>query len=105
MRDFVKELQERSKKIDRRDFKESEKPTPYRLFNVHKRSLPPGFDLVVLIGVTKAEGEWWIEKILKSKVYTDDSRDTKTLVYFDLIPQGATPKEQSIYFNLGGITK
>lgn len=71
-------------------------------FNIHKRSLPPGrppLDKIVVFSVTKAEAEWWIEHILKAKCYQDDARDLKTIIYFDMVPVDAQPRERSIYFN------
>ena len=72
---------------------------PVKRFNIHKRSLPVGIDKVVVIGVTKDEAAWWIETKLKTKCYENGPDDSKTLIYFDIIPVGATPKERSIYFN------
>lgn len=70
-----------------------------RLFDIHKRSLPPGIDTVVLIGLTKVEAERWLADRLKAHVFNDDSRDSKTLIYYDMLPQDATPHERNIYFN------
>lgn len=97
MRDFQKELRDRFRKVDKPIVKVVTASS--QLYNIHKRSLPPGIDKVLVIGVTKTEGEWWVNNVLKAKVYTDDSRNGKTLVYYDLIPQGASPRERSIYFN------
>lgn len=79
---------------------EEKKKVPERYYNVHKRSLPPGLDRIVVMGVTKEEGDWLVTKYLKAKVYTNDADDSKTLVYFDLIPEDATARERSIYFNV-----
>ncbi len=103
-RDFVAELQAVIKRVDNPRppmprFEEPKPEPPVKRFNIHKRSLPVGIDKVVVVGVTKAEAEWWIEKILKPKCYQDDPRDSKTIVYFDLVPVGATPRERSIFFN------
>lgn len=60
---------------------------------------PPGIDVVVVFNVTKIEAEWWIERRLKAKCYQDDARNTKTVIYFDIIPVDAKPRERSIFFN------
>lgn len=81
------------------------KPEPLvKLYNIHKRSLPPGIDKIVVFNVTKKEAEWWIESKLKAKCYENGPDDSKTIVYYDIIPVGATPKERSIYFNPRPVT-
>lgn len=70
-----------------------------RLFDIRKISLPPGIDKVVLIGLTEKEADWWIENKLKARIYEDDTRDTKTLIFYEKFPQNATPRERSIYSN------
>lgn len=85
--------------------KEERKPEPpVKRFNIHKRSLPVGIDKVVVFGVTKEEAEWWVENKLKTKCYQNEPDDSKTLIYFDVIPEGATPREKSIYFNTHPVT-
>ena len=83
-------------------------PSDGRKYNIHKRSLPVGIDVIVVYNIeSKKEAEYMInntrdrkgKQVFGSKVYTDDSRDSKTLIYFDIIPTDATPKERSIYFN------
>lgn len=80
-------------------YEEPKAEPPVKRFNIHKRSLPPGIDKVVVLAVTKAEAAWWVEHVLKTKSYQDDTRDTKTLIYFDVVPVDATPRERSIYHN------
>lgn len=76
-----------------------------RRYNIHKRSLPIGIDDVVFYGVSKIEAEWLVTSFLKAKMYQDDARDSKTLMYYDILPVEATPKEHSIYFNEGSALK
>lgn len=76
-----------------------------KLFNVHKRSLPTGVDKIVLFSVTKEEGEWLCEKVLLAKSYQNAYSDSKTLIYYDLIPIDAKPQEKSVYYNIPTITK
>lgn len=105
IRDFVGEFQKRVKRIDKI---ESLAPIPenavVRRYNVHKRSLPAGIDNIVVLNVTKLEAEWWIENKLKAKVYHNNAEDTKTIVYYDVVPVDASPKERSIYFNNHPVT-
>ena len=88
--------------------KREDKPEPIvKRFNIHKRSLPignPPTDVVAVFGVTKEEAEWWIEYRLKTKCYENGPDDSKTLIYYDIIPVDATPKERSIYYNKQEIT-
>jgi len=70
-----------------------------KLFNIHKRSLPVGIDKIVLVGVTKEEGEKLIENSLKSRIFYDSDKDSKTIIYYDLLPQDASPKEKNVFFN------
>lgn len=103
-RDFLKEFRNKIKQVDNPEtpkprYEEPKAEPIVKRFNIHKRSLPPGIDIIVVFGVTKQEAEWWIEKRLKAKCYQDDARDTKTLVYYDVVPVNASPRERSIYFN------
>lgn len=77
---------------------------PVKLYNVHKRSLPPGIDKIVVFGVTKEEAEWWVEHKLKTRCYENGPDDSKTVIFYDVIPVDATPRERSIYYNAGPIT-
>ena len=70
-----------------------------RRFNIHKRSLPPGIDKPVVLSITRAEADRWVGQRLKARSYTDDARDSKTLVYYDIVPEDAAPRERSIYHN------
>lgn len=113
-RDFIAELKARIRKLDNPQppapVVEEHKPEPpIRRYNIHKRSLPvgmPPLDKIVVFAVTKAEAEWWINNILRARVYQDDERDLKTLIYYDAVPLDAQPRERSIFYNpplkLGG---
>ena len=98
MRNFQAEMK---RLIDKRHSDEHPLvPSPTeKLFNIHKRSLPVGIDKIVMWNVTKAQANWLIEKRLKARVYHDDVKETKTLIYYDAIPNGALPRERSVYFN------
>jgi hypothetical protein len=104
LRNFIEEFKLRIHKVDNPEppkprYEEPSADLPIKRFNIHKRSLPIGIDNIVVVGVTKNEAEWWVEKILKTKCYQNDPDSTKTIVYFDIIPVGAKPKEKSIFFN------
>jgi len=94
-RDFSAELRAVIKNIDNKVPVAPKQPR----FNVHKRSLPVGLDKIVVFGVLKGEATSWIENRLKSKCYENDPDSSKTLIYYDVIPIDATPKERSIYHN------
>lgn len=77
-----------------------------KLFHIYKRSLPPGLDKVVVFNVTKEEAEMLLAHVsvnrvhlMADKAYQDDARESKTIVYYDMIPADAKPHERSIYFN------
>ena len=79
---------------------------PVKLFNVYKRSLPPGLDKVIVFNVTREEAEMLVNHVsfnnihlLADKCYQDDARETKTIVYYDIIPVNAKPHERNIFFN------
>lgn len=76
-----------------------------KLFNIYKRSLPVGLDQLIVIGVTKQEADAWVEHRLKPKAYQDDTDNSKTVIYYDILPQDATPKERNIFFNNRPVTK
>lgn len=75
-----------------------------KLYNVHKRSLPPGIDKIVVFNLTKEEAEWWVENKLKARCYENAPDDSKTVIYYDIVPVDATPRERSIYHNAGPLT-
>lgn len=75
-----------------------------KLFNIHKRSLPVGIDKIVVFNAPKADATWWVESKLKTKCYENGADDSKTIIYYDIIPVGASPKEKSVYYNMADIT-
>jgi len=79
--------------------KESKKELFVRKYNIHKRSLPVGIDKIVVFNVTKEVAEWLTEKRLKSKIFFNDPDDSKTVIYYDIVPVDATPKEKSVFHN------
>lgn len=79
-----------------------------RRFNIHKRSLPVGVDKIVVFNLpSKEAAQRLIDKAVDSqgkplfatRSYNDDAAESKTLIYYDIVPEDATPKERSIYFN------
>ena len=74
-------------------------------YNIHKRSLPVGLDKIVVINVTKQEAEWWVECRLKTKQYYLQDTEKYIYIYYDIVPVMASPKERSVYYNEGKITK
>lgn len=95
MRDFQKELQ---RIIDGASNPEEIKPLE-KLYNIHKRSLPVGIDKIVIYNTTKKQAVKLLDGVLKAKCYQHDDKDSKTVIYYDVIPVNAKPKERSIYFN------
>lgn len=89
-----------------------EMKSPRRRFNIHKRSLPPGIDKVVIYGVeSKVMAEQIIERttnkrgdrIFNTKLYKNDATELDTYVFYKPVPTDATPRERSIHFNSGDI--
>lgn len=72
---------------------------PEKLYNIHKRSLPVGFDKIVVYSVNKEDAEWWLEHRLKTIFYEDKETEERTVYYFDVIPVEATDREKGVYFN------
>lgn len=70
-----------------------------RMYNIHKRSLPVGIDKIVYFNVDIKTANMLCDKFLVPKSYTDVSRNTKTLIYYDIIPVDAVPREKNIYYN------
>jgi len=114
-RDFVAELKARIKALDdpqpRFDPPRGTPPDEFgrkpkgKRYNIHKRSLPPGIDRIVFFNVSKSEAALLVASFLKAKAYQDDARDSKTVVYYDILPVDAKPHERSIYFNGCELTK
>lgn len=84
-----------------------------QLYNVHKRSLPPGIDKIVLFNVTKQEYldlslnrvDKELMKDLKGQCSLAFDEEKKQWFYYDLVPVDATADQRSIYYNSGPITK
>jgi hypothetical protein len=98
-RDFLKELKDKIKAIDERTKQKTVIKMQPKKYNVHKRSLPIGIDQIVVYSVTKDEANWWTEKLLKTRCYQQEPEESKTIIYYDIIPIDATPRERSIFNN------
>lgn len=70
-----------------------------RMYNIHKRSLPVGIDKIVYFNVPLKTANMLCDKFLVSKSYTDVTLNTKTLIYYDIIPVDAVPREKNVYYN------
>jgi hypothetical protein len=104
MRDFQKEMRDiftRHPEKERELYQELNRiiPKPVRLFNIHKRSLPVGIDQIIFVGLTRKDAEETVTHFLKTKIYFDNEKESKTLIYYDIVPQDATPKERSLFYN------
>lgn len=88
-RDFAKELKSFIKAIDANHIVRG---VP-SLYNIHKRTLPVGYDRVVFFGLTYDNAKQVRELFLKSRV------DGDIVIYFDIVDMDATDKERSVYFN------
>lgn len=73
------------------------------LYNIHKRSLPVGYDKVVGIGFTKLQAIDAIGTFFKAKA--NNSNSDYHWYYYDMVVQNASPDEKSIYWNEKQITK
>lgn len=109
MRDFSEEFKLRLRKINELN-KPKTKPLDEKgekLYNIHKRSLPVGIDDIVVMRVTKAEAEFLLNHrsecsqtpLLTPQSYQHDDKDSKTIIYYDIIPVDATPRERNVYYN------
>ena len=102
---------EETQAIEHQQTKES------RWYNIHKRSLPVDstFDKIVIFNIeSKKAAEKLIEnctdkygnKLFAPKIYYNNSHDTKTIIYYDIIPVDAKPEERNIFSNYGiSVTK
>lgn len=107
MRNFLAEFRARMKTIDAPAITvaaiEAAQALPaerliQRRYNIHKRSLPVGIDKVVMYNLPKFDAERLLEKTFKTKLFHNDNKDSKTLIYYEMIPSDATPQERNIYF-------
>ncbi len=94
MRDFQKEFKQRVAKIEGK-LNYMVRPQEI-LYNIHKRSLPPGIDKVVGIGFTKLQAVYALQNLFKAHV---DLKESGRWTYYDIVAQDATQDEMSIYFN------
>lgn len=80
-----------------------------KLYNIHKRTLPvrkPNpIDQIVVFRVPLEEAEMLVRTKLETVCYQDDTSNSKTMVYYEILPVDCTPKERNVYFNTGVYTK
>lgn len=85
---------------------------PERRFNIHKRSIPPGIDGIVMYNIeSKEKAERIIERttdkqgnrIFSTRLYKNEAIEIDTYVFYKPIPTDATPRERSINSNPGDI--
>ena len=83
-------------------------PGDGRRYNIHKRSLPVGIDVIVVYNIeSKEDAEYMLinartkkgKQLFATRLYPDDARESKTIIYYDVVPTDATPRERSIFFN------
>jgi len=67
-------------------------------FNVHKRSLPPAEDKLVLIGLTQDEADLAVMSLIAREKRHRNAGSPK-IYYFDIIPWNANVNERSVYYN------
>ncbi len=108
-RNFLEEFKAKMKmmelpvieKATEKPFIEKREKIKGKLYNIHKRSLPVGIDAIVVFSVTEKEAKQWTEKKLVTRCYENGPDNSKTLIYYDIIPVDAKPREISIYANMG----
>lgn len=85
-----------------------------RRFNIHRRSLPIGVDKIVLFSLPSKEvAEKVIEKtvnraghqVFNTKLYINEPDQTKTYIFYEAVPEDATPEERSVFHNPSQVTK
>lgn len=79
-----------------------------KYYNIHKRSLPVGIDKVVVYNIEyddavklieSASDMWGKCRLFQEKIYYDEVNKSKTVIYYDIVPVNATPKEHSVFYN------
>jgi hypothetical protein len=108
MESYSEKFKRRLKIINGEDIKEDSPKVVYkRKFNIHKRSLPVGLDVVVVYNIeSKEDAEQMIvnaksvdgKRLFSTKIHTD-SKGVDTVFYYEPIPVDATPEELSVYYN------
>lgn len=76
------------------------------LYNINKRSLPPSMDKPVVIGLTRAEADLEVVKLINKEAKRRvnqvlDEPEVKVFFYFDILPQDPIPEERSVFYNEG----
>ena len=82
-------------KIKREVIKEPDRPQI--TYKIHKRSLPPGIDKIVALGLTFDEATNLAKTQFKTKLTKDD-----TWIYYDILLDG---DNNDVYHNPGPIIK
>lgn len=71
------------------------------LYNIHKRSIPVSIDKVVVLGVTKAEADLEVKRLIEKERIRRNQTNEDIFFFFDIISVEATPEEKSIFYNEG----
>jgi hypothetical protein len=58
-------------------------------YNIHKRSLPIGIDKVVMVGLTREEADWIINRKLKAKIVNTE-QGINQVIYYEAIQEDGT---------------
>lgn len=74
------------------------------LYNIHKRSIPPALDKIVVIGVSRIEALKEIDRLLLKECKRRNLEGYEPSYYFDIVPMEASAFEKSIYYNEGQVT-
>jgi hypothetical protein len=68
-------------------------------YNVHKRSIPPSIDRVVVMGLTKEQTGSEIARLIAKEKKRRENDDSGIFFYYDVVRMEAGEQERSIYFN------
>lgn len=73
------------------------------LYNIHKRSLPIGFDKIIVIGLLRDEADKETLRLIHKESKRRNEEMNDVFYYFDIVPMEANERESSIYFNETGV--
>lgn len=88
MREVIREANENAPaprvNLQRRMEQEERIRVSGEVYNIHKRSLPPGLDQPILWNIPLAEAQYWIHNKLKAKLVDSEKR---IVHYYDKVRQ------------------
>lgn len=98
-RNFLKEFSEICNAIDGVIPKPQSESISVRLYNIHKESIPVGFDKPIIFNATPEQAIKEIDRLVRIEKERRENSSTDVFYMFRPVAVDATQEEKSVYYN------